>query len=84
LETVDIYATKLFYVQPALFASLLLLLAGAKNKEKKHIKTSASTRHITNLKQSILETVDIYVTKLFYVQPALFASLLLLLAGAKK
>jgi hypothetical protein len=28
--------------------------------KKKHIKTGASSGHITNLKQSILETFDIY------------------------
>jgi hypothetical protein len=43
-----------------LFASLELLTAAAKRKEKKPIKTSASSGHITNLKQSILETFDIY------------------------
>jgi hypothetical protein len=31
-----------------------------KKKEKKPIKTGASSGHITNLKQSILETFDIY------------------------
>ncbi len=31
-----------------------------KRKEKKPIKTGASSRHIKNLKQSILETFDIY------------------------
>jgi hypothetical protein len=40
-----------------LFASLVLLMAAAK---KKPWKTGASTGHITNLKQSILETFDIY------------------------
>jgi hypothetical protein len=43
-----------------LFASLVLLTATAKRKEKKSIKTGASRGHITNLKQSILETFDIY------------------------
>ncbi len=32
----------------------------SEKKEKKPIKTAASSRHITNLKQSILETFDIY------------------------
>ncbi len=32
------------------------------SKKKKPIKTGASSRHITNLKQSILETFDIYGT----------------------
>ncbi len=40
----------------ALFASLVLLLATA----KKPWKTGARSRYITNLKQSILETFDIY------------------------
>ncbi len=35
-------------------------MAAAKKKEKKPIQTGASSRHITNLKQSILETLDIY------------------------
>ncbi len=35
-------------------------MAATKRKEKKPIKTGASSRHITNLKQSILETFDIY------------------------
>jgi hypothetical protein len=35
-------------------------MAGAK---KKPIKTGASSGHITNLKQSILETFDIYGKK---------------------
>ncbi len=47
-------------IPPALFASLVLLTAAAKIKEKKRIKTGASSRHMTNLKQSILETFDIY------------------------
>jgi len=42
-----------------LLASLVLLMAAAK-KEKKPIKTGTSSRHITNIKQSILETFDIY------------------------
>ncbi len=44
---------------PALIASLVLLMATAK-KEKKPIKTGAISSHITNLKQSIFETFDIY------------------------
>jgi hypothetical protein len=32
----------------------------SEKKEKKPIKTSTSSGHITNLKQSILETFDIY------------------------
>ena len=44
----------------ALFASLVLLTAIAKIKEKKLIKTGPGSRHITTLKQSILETFDIY------------------------
>jgi hypothetical protein len=42
-----------------LFGSLVLLIAAAK-KENKPIKTGASNGHITNLKQYILETLDIY------------------------
>ncbi len=38
----------------------MLLTAAAKIKEKKPIKTGTSSGHITNLKQSILETFDIY------------------------
>jgi hypothetical protein len=45
------------HVPPALFASLVLLMTTAK---KKPWKTGASSGHITNLKQSILETFDIY------------------------
>jgi hypothetical protein len=40
-----------------MFASLVLLMATAK---KKPIKTGTSSGHITNLKQSILETFDIH------------------------
>jgi hypothetical protein len=36
------------------------VMAVAKIKEKKPIKTGASSGHITNLKQSILETFDIH------------------------
>ncbi len=43
-----------------MFASLVQLMAAAKKEEKKNIKTSTSSGHITNLKQSILETFDIY------------------------
>ncbi len=43
-----------------MFASLVLLMAAAK---KKPIETSASSGHITNLKQFILETFDIYGCK---------------------
>ncbi len=32
------------------------------SKKKKPIKTNVSSRHITNLKQSILETFDIYAS----------------------
>jgi len=46
-------------ILPALLASLALLMAAAK-KEKKPSKTGTISRHITNLKQSILETFDIY------------------------
>jgi hypothetical protein len=35
-------------------------MATAKNYKKKPWKTGATSRHITNLKQSILETFDIY------------------------
>jgi hypothetical protein len=45
---------------PAWFASLVLLMAAEK---KKPLKTGTSSGHITNLKQSILETLDIYGTK---------------------
>jgi hypothetical protein len=47
-------------IPPALFALLVLLTAVAKIKEKKLIKTGARRGHITNLKQSILETFHIY------------------------
>ena len=40
-----------------MFASLVLLMAAAK---KKPWKMGTSRGHITNLKQSILETFDIY------------------------
>ncbi len=40
-----------------MFALLVLLMAAAK---KKPIKTGASIGHKTNLKQSILETFNIY------------------------
>jgi hypothetical protein len=43
-----------------LFDSLVLLMAEAKKKEKKPIKAGANSGHITNLKQSILETFKIY------------------------
>jgi hypothetical protein len=46
-----------------MFASLVLLMAAAAKKEKKRRspwKAGASSGHITNLKQSILETLDIY------------------------
>ncbi len=42
-----------------MFASLALLMTATK-KEKKPIMTGASSGHITDLKQSILETFDIY------------------------
>ncbi len=49
---------------PALIASLVLLMAAAKRKKRKEEaypwKAGASSGHITNLKQSILETFDIY------------------------
>jgi hypothetical protein len=45
-----------------LFASLVLLTAAAKKEKKKRIKTGASSGHIPNLKQPILETFDIYET----------------------
>jgi hypothetical protein len=35
------------------------MVKGKKKKEKKPIKTGASSGHITNLKQSILETFNI-------------------------
>jgi hypothetical protein len=46
-----------------LLASLVLLIAAATKKRKEEAylsKAGASSRHITNLKQSILETFDIY------------------------
>jgi hypothetical protein len=49
------------HVPPALFASLVLLTAAAKRKEKNPIKTNANSGHITNHKQSIFETFDIKV-----------------------
>jgi hypothetical protein len=49
---------------PAFFASLVLLMAPATKKKRKEEaypwKAGSSSRHITNLKQSILETFDIY------------------------
>ncbi len=45
---------------PVLFASSVLLMAAAKEKEKKPIEASACSGHITNLKESILETFNIY------------------------
>jgi len=39
-------------------------MAAAKKKEKKPIYTVASSGHITNLKQSILETFNIYEVNL--------------------
>ncbi len=49
------------HIPPALFALSVLLTATAKKeKEKKPIITGASSGHLTNLKQSILETFDIY------------------------
>jgi hypothetical protein len=49
-----------------LFASLVLSMAAATKKKKRKEeaypwKAGASSGHITNLKQSILETFDIYV-----------------------
>jgi hypothetical protein len=48
----------------ALFASLVLLIAAATKKRRKEEaypwKAGTSSGHITNLKQSILETFDIY------------------------
>jgi hypothetical protein len=49
-----------------LFASLVLLMATAK---KKPWKTSTSSRHITNLEQSILETFDIYGQNKIRINP---------------
>jgi hypothetical protein len=46
-----------------LFASLVLAMAAATKKRKEEAypwKAGASSEHITNLKQSILETFDIY------------------------
>jgi hypothetical protein len=50
---------------PALFASLVLSMAAATKKKKRKEeaypwKAGTSSGHITNLKQSILETFDIY------------------------
>jgi hypothetical protein len=50
---------------PALLASLVLLMAAATKKKKRKEeaypwKAGTSSGHITNLKQSILETFDIY------------------------
>ncbi len=39
-------------------------MATAKRKEKKPIKARASNRYLTNLKQSILETFNIYGWKI--------------------
>jgi hypothetical protein len=48
-----------------LFASLVLLMAAATKKKKRKEeaypwRAGTSSRHITNLKQSILETFDVY------------------------
>ncbi len=46
-------------------------MAAAKKEEKKSIKTGASSGHITNLKQAILETLDIYgngKNEVFWIQ----------------
>jgi hypothetical protein len=49
-------------------------MAAAKNKKKKLWKTGASSGNITNLKQSILETFDIYgVTLLLTPAPFVFS-----------
>jgi hypothetical protein len=48
---------------PALFASLALLIAAPSKNKKKPWKMGASSGHITNLKQSIWETFDIYGAK---------------------
>ncbi len=52
-----------------MFASLVLLMAAATKKKKRKEesypwKAGDSSGHITNLKQSILETFDIYGTDL--------------------
>jgi hypothetical protein len=47
-------------------------MATAKKEEKKPIKTGASSRHITNLKQFILETFDIYAPKAWAMHEHLF------------
>jgi hypothetical protein len=39
-------------------------MAAAKRKENKHIENGATSVHITNLKQPILETFDIYAVAL--------------------
>ncbi len=39
----------------------------SKKEEKKSIKTGASSGHITNVKQSVLESFDIYGTALLFV-----------------
>jgi hypothetical protein len=43
-------------------------MAAAKKEEKKPIKTGASSGHITNLKQSILETFNVY--KFYFINLA--------------
>jgi hypothetical protein len=48
------------HTPPALFAALVLLTVAAKRKEKKPIKTGSSSSRITYIKQSILETFDMY------------------------
>ncbi len=48
-----------------MFASLVLSMAAATKKRKEEAypwKAGASSGHITNLKQSILETFDTYAT----------------------
>jgi hypothetical protein len=40
-------------------------MAAAKNNKKKPLKMGASNGHMTNLKQSILDTFDIYDTNIY-------------------
>jgi hypothetical protein len=49
-----------FMARNAWLVCFISTVKAAAKKEKKPIKTGASSGHITNLKQSILETFDIY------------------------
>jgi hypothetical protein len=55
-------------------------MAAAKKKEKKPIKTGASSGHLRNLKQSILVTFDIYDANIYsYLETSVGQSCILYL-----